>query len=135
MRTAQDIINVARFDLATTIVTLMRKLDAYFATGKKNLMTAPGEDVVIDSTDLLGVPCVNVMVDNSYLDVEDNTSEERLIDYIGTTDDCNFYVGVYSGVEEDDVKTTEIDADNLSTDELVAIAKCLEKTYEKAGEK
>jgi hypothetical protein len=27
------------------------------------------------------------------------------------------------------VKATEIDADNLSTDELVAIAKCLEKTY------
>ena len=131
MRTAQDIINVARFDLATTIVTLMRKLDAYFATGKKNLMTAPGESVVIDSTDLFGVPCVNVEVNNSYaiLDVEDDTYEERLIDYIGTTDDHNFYVGVYSGVEEDDVKATEIDADNLSTDELVAIAKCLEKTY------
>ena len=129
MRTAQDIINVARFDLTTTIVTLMRKLDAYFLTGKKNLMTAPEESVVIDSTDLLGVPCVNVEVDNSYLDVEDDTYEERLIDYIGTTDDHNFYVGVYSGVEEDDVKATEIDADNLSTDELVAIAKCLEKTY------
>lgn len=130
MRTAQDIINNARFELVTLIVTLMRKIDAYLETGNKRLMTDPEEDVVIDSTDLLGVPCVNIEVDNSYLDVEDNTYEERLIDYIGTTDDHNFYVGVYSGVEEDDVKATEIEADNLSTDDLVAIAKCLEKTYD-----
>ncbi len=135
MKTAQDIINNARFELVVHIITLMRKLDAYLSTGKKNLMTQPEESVVIDSTDLCGTPSICIEVDNSYLDVEDITHEYRLIDYIGTTDDCNFYVGVYSGVEEDDAKTTEIDADNLSVGELVAIAKCLEKTYEKAEEK
>ena len=129
MKTAQDIVNNARFELVTLIVTLMRKIDAYLETGNKSLMTAPEEDVVIDAANLYGTPSIRIEADNSYLDVEDIIHEYRLIDYIGTTDDHNFYVGVYSGVEEDDVKTTEIDADDLSTDELVAIAKCLEKTY------
>jgi hypothetical protein len=132
MKTAQDIINDARFELATLIITLMRKLDAYLTTGDKSLMTGPEESVVIDSTDLYDTPIISVEVDNSYLGVEGTTRENKLIDYISTTDDCNFQVGVYSGVEEDDVRTMEIDADLLSTDELVAIAKCLEKTYEKA---
>lgn len=128
MKTAQDIINNARFELVTFIITLMRKIDAYLETGNKSLMNID-ESVVIDAANLYGTPSIRIEVDNSYLDVEDITHEYRLIDYIGTTDDHNFYVGVYSGVEEDDVKTTEIDADDLSTDELVAIAKCLEKTY------
>ena len=129
MKTAQDIINDARFELVTLIVTLMRKIDGYLETGNKSLMTASEEGVVIDAANLYGTPSIRIEADNSYLDVEDIIHEDRLIDYIGTTDDHNFYVGVYSGVEEDDVKATEIDADNLSTDELVAIAKCLEKTY------
>ena len=129
MKTAQDIINDARFELVTLIVTLMRKIDGYLETGNKSLMTASEEGVVIDSADLYGTPSISIEVDNSYLDVEDIIHEDRLIDYIGTTDDHDFYVGVYSGVEEDDVKTTEICADDLSTDELVAIAKFLENTY------
>ena len=129
MKTAQDIINDARFELVTLIVTLMRKIDGYLETGNKSLMTASEEGVVIDSADLYSTPSISIEVDNSYLDVEDIIHEDRLIDYIGTSDDHDFYVGVYSGVEEDDVKTTEICADDLSTDELVAIAKCLENTY------
>lgn len=126
MRIAQDIINDARFKLTTHIITLMRKLDAYFTTGDRKLMTSSELDVVIDSTSLRGTPSVRVLVDDTY--------EDRLIDFLATTDDHNFYVGVYSGVEEDDVVETDIDADALSTDELLAIAKCLEKTYEKIEE-
>lgn len=126
MRTAQDIINVARFDLATLIVTLMRKLDAYLATGKKNLMTAPEEDVVIDFAELGNAPAIRVEVDNSYLDVEDRCYETRPVDFIATGDDHNFYVSA------DD---TEIDADDLSTDELLVIAKVLEDAYANAEEK
>jgi hypothetical protein len=131
MRTAQDIINAARFDLATIIVTLMRKLDAYIATGKKNLMTAPEEDVVIDFIDLaklkLGnAPAVRVEVDNSYLDVEDVCHEIRPVDFIATGDDHNFYVSADGA---------DIDADDLSTDELLVIAKVLENAYAKAEEK
>lgn len=126
MRTAQDIINVARFDLATLIVTLMRKLDAYLATGKKNLMTTPEEDVVIDFAELGNAPAIRVEVDNSYLDVEDRCYETRPVDFIATGDDHNFYVSA------DD---TEIDADDLSTDELLVIAKVLEDAYANAEEK
>lgn len=133
MKTAQAIINDARFELATIIVTLMRKLDAYIATGKKNLMTAPEEDVVIDFFDLaklkLGnAPFIRVEVDNSYLDVEDVYAcyETRPVDLIATGDDHNFYVSA------DDA---EIDADDLSTDELLVIAKVLEDAYANAEEK
>jgi len=126
MRTAQDIINVARFDLATTIITLMRKLDAYFATGKKNLMTAPEEGVVIDFAELGNAPAIRVEVDNSYLDVEDRCYETRPVDFIATGDDHNFYVSV-DGADSY--------ADDLSTDELLVIAKVLEDAYANAEEK
>ena len=120
MKTAQAIINDARFELVTLIVTLMRKLDAYLATGKKNLMTAPEEDVVIDFAELGNAPAIRVEVDNSYLDVEDVCHEVRPLDFIATGDDHNFYVSA------DDA---EIDADDLSTDELLVIAKVLEDAY------
>lgn len=126
MKTAQAIINDARFELVTLIVTLMRKLDAYLATGKKNLMTAPEEDVVIDFAELGNAPAVRVEVDNSYLDVEDVCHEIRPLDFIATGDDHNFYV---SADDED------IDADDLSTDELLVIAKVLEDAYANAEEK
>ena len=126
MKTAQAIINDARFELVTLIVTLMRKLDAYLATGKKNLMTAPEEDVVIDFAELGNAPAVRVEVDNSYLDVEDVCHEIRPLDFIATGDDHNFYVSA------DDA---EIDADDLSTDELLVIAKVLEDAYANAEEK
>ena len=123
MKTAQDIINNARFELVTLIVTLMRRLDAYFATGKKNLMTAPEDDVVIDFAELGNAPAIRVEVDNSYLDVEDVCHEVRPLDFIATGDDHNFYVSA------DDA---EIDADDLSTDELLVIAKVLEDAYANA---
>lgn len=126
MKTAQDIINNARFELATYIITLMRKLNAYFETGKKNLMTDPEERVVIDFTDCTYVPIIRYKVDNSYLDVDEVCYEFRPLDYIATGDDHDFYVNT-DGVE--------IDADDLSTDELFTIAKVLENTYEKAEEK
>lgn len=120
MRTAQDIINNARFELVTVIVTLMRKIDAYLATGKKNLMTAPEEDVVIDFAELGNAPAIRVEVDNSYLDVEDRCYETRPVDFIATGDDHNFYVSVDGA---------DIDADDISTDELLVIAKVLEDAY------
>lgn len=128
MKTAQAIINDARFELATIIVTLMRKLDAYLATGKKNLMTGPEEDVIIDFADFGATTFIRVEVDNSYLDVEDVYAcyETRPVDIIATGDDYNFYVSADGA---------DIDADDLSTDELLAIAKVLENAYAKAVEK
>jgi hypothetical protein len=122
MRTAQDIINNARFEIVTHIVTLMRKIDAYLETGNKNLMTAD-EGVCLDFNGLDiadKTPVINVEVDNSYLDVEDRCFEPRHIDYIVTRDDHNFYLSAGE---------TDIDANDISTDKLAAIAKFLENTY------
>jgi hypothetical protein len=105
----------------------MRKLDGFFTTGKTNLMTDAEDGIVIDSTKLWGVPAIDVRVDNSYLDVEDDTYESRLIEDISTGDDHNFSVTLDGGVE--------YDADDLSTDDLVRIAECLEKNYNRIKEK
>lgn len=124
MKTAQDIINNARFELVTLIITLMRKINGYLETGNKNLMTAD-EGVCLDFNGLDitdKTPVVSVEVDNSYLDVEDRCYEPRHIDYIVTSDDHNFYLSAGE---------TDIDADDISTDELVSIAKFLESTYNK----
>ena len=125
MRTAQQIINDARFELAKHIITLMRKLDAYFTTGKKNLMTAPEEDVVIDFVECEEVPNIRVRVDYMFLDIEDEITEVRPLDFIATSDDHNFYVGVGG---------CDFYADDLTTDDLLVIAKVLEDTYEKSEE-
>lgn len=127
MKTAQSIINDARFELTYLIVTLMRKLDAYFKTGKKNLITNEDgviDGIIIDFTECVRpLPAIRVEVDNSYLDIEDRCYEYRPVDSIVTRDDCHFYLCV------DD---RDIDAEDISTDELVLIAKVLEDTYNKA---
>ena len=122
MRTAQDIINNARFELVTHIITLIRKIEAYLETGNKWLMTDPEEGVVLDFAECVYVPSIIVEVNNSYLDIEDTCREARVLDFIATSDDHNFYVGAG--------ENTEVEADDMATDDLVAIAKCLEKTYD-----
>lgn len=122
MRTAQDIIKNARLELVTLIVTLMRKIDGYLETENKRLMTE-SEEVCVDFNGLDiadKTPVINVEVDNSYLDVEDRCYEPRHIDYIVTEDAHNFYLSAGE---------TDINADDISTDELAAIAKFLEDTY------
>jgi hypothetical protein len=113
MKTAQNIINNARFDLVTLIVTLIRKIDGYLESGSKNLMTT-GEWVCVDFNGLDiadKTPVVNV----------EGCNEPQHIDYIVTSDDHYFYLSA---------RETDIGADDISTDELVAIAKFLENTYD-----
>lgn len=121
MRTAQDIINNARFEIITHIITLMRKIDAYLETGNNQLMTSQEDGVVLDFADCAYIPSIVVEVDNSFLDVEDTCREVRALDFIATSDDHNFYVGVGENIE--------VEADDITTDDLLAIAKVLEKTY------
>ncbi len=125
MITAQSIINDARLKVITHIVTLMRKLDAYFTTGKEGLITDPEEGVVIDFAECEKVPYIRVEADNSYLDVEERCYELQPLSFIATSDDCNFYVGA-GDTDENEV---DIDADDISTDDLLAIAMVLEDTY------
>ena len=121
MKTAQDIINNARAEIITHIITLMRKIDAYLETGDKQLMTNPEVGVVVDFVDCVYAPSILIEVDNSYLGVEETCREVRTLDFILTSDDHDFYVG--------DSTNSEVKAEDISTDDLIEIAKVLEETY------
>ena len=121
MKSAQDIINNARAEIIAHIITLMRKIDAYLETGDKRLMTNSEESVLLNFDDCVSVPSILIEVDNSYLGVEETCREVRTLDFILTSDDHDFYVG--------DRVNSEIKAEDISTDDLIEIAKVLEETY------
>ena len=121
MKSAQDIINNARAEIITHIITLMRKIDAYLETGDKRLMTNSEESVLLNFDDCVSAPSISIEVDNSYLGVEETCREVRTLDFILTSDDHDFYVG--------DRVNSEIKAEDISTDDLIEIAKVLEETY------
>lgn len=121
MKSAQDIINNARAEIITHIITLMRKIDAYLETGDKQLMTNSEESVLLNFDDCVSAPSISIEVDNSYLGVEETCREVRTLDFILTSDDHDFYVG--------DRVNSEIKAEDISTDDLIEIAKVLEETY------
>ena len=120
MKTAQDIINNARVEIITHIITLMRKINAYLETGDKQLMTNPEEGVVVDFIDCVYAPSILIEVDNSYLGVEDTCREVRTLDFIAARADEDFYVS--DGANN-------VRAEDISTDDLIEIAKVLEETY------
>ena len=122
MKSAQDIINNARAEIITHIITLMRKIDAYLETGDKQLMTNSEESVMLNFDDCVSAPSISIEVDNSYLGVEETCREVRTLDFILTSDDHDFYVG--------DRVNSEIKAEDISTDDLIEIAKVLEETYD-----
>ena len=122
MKSAQDIINNARAEIITHIITLMRKIDAYLETGDKQLMTNSEESVLLNFDDCVSAPSISIEVDNSYLGVEETCREVRTLDFIATRDDHDFYVG--------DRANSEVKAEDISTDDLVEIAKVLEETYD-----
>ncbi len=121
MKSVQDIINNTRAEIITHIITLMRKIDAYLETGDKQLMTNSEESVLLNFADCVYAPSILIEVDNSYLRVEDTCKEVRTLDFILTSDDHDFYVG--------DGANSEVKAKDISTDDLVEIAKVLEETY------
>ena len=121
MKSAQDIINNARAEIIAHIITLMRKIDAYLETGDKQLMTNSEESVLLNFDDCVSAPSISIEVDNSYLGVEETCREVRTLDFILTSDDHDFYVG--------DRVNSEIKAEDISTDDLIEIAKVLEETY------
>ena len=121
MKTAQDIINNARFELVEQLITLMRKIDAYLETGDKRLMTNSEEGVVVAFADCVSAPSTVSEVVMSYLDAEETCREVRSLDFIATCDDYNLFVVAAAD--------TEISAEDISTDDLLVIAKVLEETY------
>ena len=111
-----DIINVAREKLASFIVFEVRNI--YLLLNGQEPNFEEDEGYVLDIEGLT----IKVEVDNSYLDVEETTMENRTITEVHVSLDGNIFLVAY----EDD---TEIEWKDISTDELVGLANVLENQY------
>ena len=125
MKTAQDIVDSAKFQLVNHILTLMRKLDAYFWFGNKKMITGPKERIVILFAQCTSRPCIRIKIDNSCLDVENTCFKECSAYSITNKGEGKVFVTV----ENDGATPKDIDSDELSIDELLAVATVLEETY------
>ena len=111
-----DIINIARETLANFIAFEVRNI--YLLLNGQEPNFEEDEEYVLDVEGLT----IKVEVDNSYLDVEESTMENRSITEIHVSLDGNIFLVAY----EDD---TEIEWEDISTDELVGLANVLENQY------
>lgn len=111
-----DIINDAREKLVNFIVFEVRNI--YLLLNGQEPNFEEDEEYVLDIEGLT----IKVEVDNSYLDVEDTTIENRTITEVHVSLDGNVFLVGY----EDD---TEIEWKDISTDELVGLANVLENQY------
>ena len=124
MKKVTAIIKDAKNELVNTIITYMRKLDAYIKTDDKRLMTAPEEDIILTEDEFaVSMPKLRVEVDNSYLDVEDRIYESLPIEKLVL---CEYeFYAVVGGVD--------LDEDTLDTDDLAKIAQFLENEWNKCA--
>lgn len=111
-----DIINDARKKLVDFIVFEVRNI--YFLLNGQEPNFEEDEEYVVDIEGFT----IKVKVDNSYLDVEETTMENRTITEVRVSLDGNVFLVAY----EDD---TEIEWKDISTDELVGLANVLENQY------
>lgn len=111
-----DIINDARKKLVDFIVFEVRNI--YLLLNGQEPNFEEGEEYVLDIEGFT----IKVKVDNSYLDVEETTMENRTITEVRVSLDGNVFLVAY----EDD---TEIEWKDISTDELVGLANVLENQY------
>lgn len=111
-----DIINDARKKLVDFIAFEVRNI--YLLLNGQEPNFEEDEEYVLDIEGLT----IKVEVDDSYLDVEDTTMENRTITEVRVSLDGNVFLVAY----EDD---TEIEWKEISTDELVGLANVLENRY------
>ena len=111
-----DIIKVAREKLVDFIVFEVRNI--YLLLNGQEPNFEEDEEYVLDIEGLT----IKVEVDDSYLDVEETTMENRTITEVRVSLDGNVFLVAY----EDD---TEIEWKEISTDELVGLANVLENRY------
>ena len=111
-----DIINDAREKVVNFIAFEVRNI--YLLLNGQEPNFEEDEEYVLDIEGLT----IKVEVDNSYLDVEDTTIENRTITEVRVSLDDNVFLVGY----EDD---TEIEWKDISTDELVGLANVLENQY------
>ena len=111
-----DIINDARKKLVDFIVFEVRNI--YLLLNGQEPNFEEDEEYVVDIEGLT----IKVEVDDSYLDVEETTMENRTITEVRVSLDGNVFLVGYG----DD---TEIEWKDISTDELVGLANVLENRY------
>lgn len=111
-----DIINDARKKLVDFIAFEVRNI--YLLLNGQEPNFEEDEEYVLDIEGLT----IKVEVDDSYLDVEETTMENRTITEVRVSLDGNVFLVAY----EDD---TEIEWKEISTDELVGLANVLENRY------
>ena len=111
-----DIINDARKKLVDFIAFEVRNI--YLLLNGQEPNFEEDEEYVLDVEGLT----IKVEVNDSYLDVEETTMENRTITEVRVSLDGNVFLVAY----EDD---TEIEWKEISTDELVGLANVLENRY------
>ena len=111
-----DIINNARKKLVDFIAFEVRSI--YLLLNGQEPNFEEDEEYVVDIEGLT----IKVEVDDSYLDVEETTMENRTITEVRVSLDGNVFLVGYG----DD---TEIEWKDISTDELVGLANVLENQY------
>ena len=111
-----DIINDARKKLVDFIVFEVRNI--YLLLNGQEPNFEEDEEYVVDIEGLT----IKVEVDDSYLDVEETTMENRTITEVRVSLDGNVFLVGYG----DD---TEIEWKEISTDELAGLANVLENKY------
>ena len=111
-----DIINDAREKLVDFIAFEVRSI--YLLLNGQEPNFEEDEEYVVDIEGLT----IKVEVDDSYLDVEETTMENRTITEVRVSLDGNVFLVGYG----DD---TEIEWKDISTDELVGLANILENQY------
>lgn len=72
-------------------------------------------------------PSVSILVDNSYLDIEDDTYESRKVVKVSVEDNERVVIEVEDGIE--------INPSTLDAEELADICNCLETSYKKLTHK
>lgn len=115
MSYAQDVIKKAKTNLISKIK---------FEVGLIGTAVNAEDHNYTDEGDWVWNPAINVPVDNSYLDVEDDYSERRKVVAIGIDEldgEEKVFVNTYEG--------DEIFAENLSVEELGGICDCLVESY------
>ena len=111
-----DIINDARKKLVDFIAFGVRSI--YLLLNGQEPNFEEDEEYVLDIEGLT----IKVEVNDSYLDVEETTMENRTITEVRVSLDGNVFLVAY----EDD---TEIEWKEISTDELAGLANILENQY------
>lgn len=121
MKVARKLNNYLRLDLKTIIVGAIVKI--YLAENNgENPNFDEDEEYVVDIDDEHF--SVNVEVDDSYLDIEDRVFETIKVNEVHLALDGEIYLVLDNGNED------EIDVDDISTDELTALAELFENKVE-----